>query len=152
MSKYYVLYNPLAGNNTGRDETVKLVNEPSLQEHELIFTDMTTIKSYDEFFSALTCEDRIILSGGDGTINRFVNDTSHINITNDMKVVYNQCFDSFCERNDVCFCSAKFDDSIENAIVIFFFVKVVSVNVDKFVNDITTIVRQNFANFAAAVF
>ena len=46
MSKYYVLFNPLAGNNTGRDETVKLTGEASLQEHELLFTDMTEIKNY----------------------------------------------------------------------------------------------------------
>ena len=50
MSKYYVLFNPLAGNNTGRDETVKLTKEASLQEHELIFTDMTTLSSYKDFF------------------------------------------------------------------------------------------------------
>ena len=84
MSKYYVLFNPLAGNGTGRDETVKLVNEPSLQESELIFTDMTTLNSYKEFFASLTEDDKIILSGGDGTINRFVNDTSDIDIKHEI--------------------------------------------------------------------
>ena len=84
MSKYYVLYNPLAGNNTGRDETVKLTNEPSLQEHELIFTDMTKLESYGTFFASLTADDKIILSGGDGTINRFVNDTANLNIKNEI--------------------------------------------------------------------
>ena len=84
MSKFYVLFNPLAGNNTGRDETVKLTKEASLQDHELLFTDMTTLKSYDEFFASLKSDDKIILSGGDGTINRFVNDTAHIKIKNDI--------------------------------------------------------------------
>lgn len=84
MSKYYVLFNPLAGNGTGRDETVKLVNEPSLQESELIFTDMTQLNSYKEFFASLTEDDKIILSGGDGTINRFVNDTSSIDIKHEI--------------------------------------------------------------------
>ena len=45
---------------------------------------MTTLKSYDEFFASLTSDDKIILSGGDGTINRFVNDTAHIEIKNDI--------------------------------------------------------------------
>ena len=84
MSKYYVLFNPLAGNNTGRDETVKLTQEASLQDHELLFTDMTTIKSYAEFFSKLTSDDKIILSGGDGTINCFVNDIGDIEINNEI--------------------------------------------------------------------
>lgn len=84
MSKYYVLFNPLAGNNTGRDETVKLTKEASLQDHELLFIDITAIKSYDDFFSGLTADDKIILSGGDGTINRFVNDTVNIDIKNDI--------------------------------------------------------------------
>ena len=84
MSKYYVLFNPLAGNNTGRDETVKLTREASLQDHELLFTDMTKLESYKAFFSALSEDDKIILSGGDGTINRFVNDTIDIDIKNDI--------------------------------------------------------------------
>ena len=84
MSKYYVLFNPLAGNNTGRDETVKLTKEASLQEHELIFTDMTTLSSYKDFFEMLSADDKIILSGGDGTINRFVNDIGDIRIENEI--------------------------------------------------------------------
>lgn len=84
MSKYYVLYNPLAGNNTGRDETVKLAKEPSLQDHELLFTDMTKLEGYGTFFASLSADDKIILSGGDGTINRFVNDTANFNIKNDI--------------------------------------------------------------------
>ena len=84
MSKYYVLFNPLAGNGKGRDETIKLVNEPSLQDSELIFTDMTKLGGYKDFFASLSPEDKIILSGGDGTINRFVNDTSSIDIKNEI--------------------------------------------------------------------
>lgn len=84
MSKYYVLYNPLAGNNTGRDETIKLTKEPSLQEHELLFKDMTEIDNYGTFFASLRENDKIILSGGDGTINRFVNDTANFKIRNEI--------------------------------------------------------------------
>jgi diacylglycerol kinase family enzyme len=84
MSKYYVLFNPLAGNGSGKAETYKLANEPSLENCDLIFTDLTTLGKYEDFFNSISAEDKIILSGGDGTINRFVNDTSGIEITNDI--------------------------------------------------------------------
>lgn len=84
MSKYYVLFNPLAGNGSGRDETIKLVNETSLQDSELIFTDMTELGGYKDFFASISPDDKIILSGGDGTINRFVNDTANIDIKNEI--------------------------------------------------------------------
>ena len=84
MSKYYVLFNPLAGNGTGRDETIKLVNEPSLRDSELIFTDMTELGGYRDFFASISPDDKIILSGGDGTINRFINATSDIDIKNEI--------------------------------------------------------------------
>ena len=84
MSKYYVLFNPLAGNGTGKAETYKLKDEPSLNDCELIFTDLTAFGGYEEFFASISAEDKIILSGGDGTINRFVNDTANIDIKNEI--------------------------------------------------------------------
>ena len=84
MSKYYVLFNPLAGNGTGKAETYKLKDEPSLKDCELIFTDLTAFCGYEEFFTSLSPEDKVILSGGDGTINRFVNDTASIEIKNEI--------------------------------------------------------------------
>ena len=78
--KYQVLYNPYAGNNTGKKETEALSG--ILPGEELIFCDMTQIRSYGEFFAGLSPQDRVILSGGDGTLNRFINETCGIEIKN----------------------------------------------------------------------
>ena len=70
--KYYVLYNPLAGNGAFQNQVDAL---SSRLDGETEYTDITKLQSYEELFSAIRAEDTLILCGGDGTINRFVNDT-----------------------------------------------------------------------------
>lgn len=77
----YALFNPLAGNKTCGEQSRKL-NE-FYPQNELTFKSMTDV-NYPEFFSALSAEDRVIVCGGDGTLNRFVNDTRDIEIKNDI--------------------------------------------------------------------
>ena len=47
---------------------------------EVVCQDITTVEDYAALFAELGCEDRLILCGGDGTINRFVNATEGIDI------------------------------------------------------------------------
>ena len=82
MAKKFVLYNPHAGGGTGEVSARELEN--LLKDCELVFVDMTEQVDYREFFSSLSSEDEVILCGGDGTVNRFVNDTSGIDIKNKM--------------------------------------------------------------------
>lgn len=77
----YALFNPLAGNNTCAEQSKKL-NEIYGRD-ELTFRSMADV-SYAEFFDALGADDKVIICGGDGTLNRFVNDTKDIDITNDI--------------------------------------------------------------------
>ncbi len=56
----------------------------ALKEAELVFCDMTQIADYSAFFAKLFEEDKIILAGGDGTLNRFVNDTDGLSIPNEI--------------------------------------------------------------------
>ncbi len=70
--KYTVLYNPHAGNDTGKAEAEKLKN--ILKDDELDFIDMTSVNSYTEFFASLSGDGRLVIAGGDGTLNRFVNE------------------------------------------------------------------------------
>lgn len=84
MEKYYVLFNPIAGNHTGEAEAKKLADCDALKEAELVFCDMTQIADYSAFFAKLSEEDKIILAGGDGTLNRFVNDTDGLSIPNEI--------------------------------------------------------------------
>ena len=68
----YVMYNPMAGNGRG-EETAKKLKElyPS---DELFFRNVTEMGNLPGFLDALGGEDRVILCGGDGTLNHFVND------------------------------------------------------------------------------
>lgn len=77
----YALFNPLAGNNTCAEQSKKL--SEIYNRDELTFRSMADV-SYAEFFAALGADDKVIICGGDGTLNRFVNDTKDIDITNDI--------------------------------------------------------------------
>ena len=78
MAKKYVLFNPHAGGGTGADSAKEL--KGLLDPAELIFTDMTEVESYADFFGGLAEDDEVIVCGGDGTLNRFVNDLGEIEI------------------------------------------------------------------------
>ena len=69
MKKYHVLYNPHAGRGTGEAEAKKL--EETLEE--IALTDMTKIEDYAQFFSQLNDDEEVVVCGGDGTLNCFVN-------------------------------------------------------------------------------
>ncbi len=79
-----IIYNPFSQNGLGEQKARQLFEEISAKD----CIDMTTIKSYKEFFDAHTEED-IIVCGGDGTLNRFINDTKDINFNN--SIYYYAC-------------------------------------------------------------
>ena len=69
--KHYILYNPLAGNNSCESHISELTNALS---GECILTDMTKLPGYSELFAKISEGDDIVILGGDGTLNRFIND------------------------------------------------------------------------------
>lgn len=79
----HILYNPLAGNGSAKENAEMLCvtckNKTDLHN-------ITEIKDYREFFASIEKNDRIIICGGDGTLNRFVNDT--VEISYDQAVFY----------------------------------------------------------------
>lgn len=79
MAKAYVFYNPLAGSGSCGDNVRGL---ESLISDETVFCDMT--EGYDRVISELLDDDYIIVCGGDGTLNRFVNETDGVEIKNDI--------------------------------------------------------------------
>ena len=79
MPAYHVLYNPSASGGKGKDNAFKL--KSSLQGESLEFHDITEIENYTSFFGGLGKNDKVIISGGDGTLNRFVNNISDIDIS-----------------------------------------------------------------------
>lgn len=80
MAKYNVLYNPLAGNGKGENAAKKL--KELLNGDELTFTDMTKVSDYRPLFASMPEDERVIVSGGDGTLNRFINDTEEVAFAN----------------------------------------------------------------------
>ena len=79
MSNYTILYNPHAGNGQGQERTQDL--ESILSGNDLKFYDMTLISDYAGFFASLPQDTRVVISGGDGTLNRFINDTNRLNLS-----------------------------------------------------------------------
>ena len=40
---------------------------------EIVYQDVTKISDYKTFFEGLNADDELVLCGGDGTLNRFIN-------------------------------------------------------------------------------
>lgn len=81
MSKGYVLYNPKAGSGAYLD-TLKALEV--VMDEELVFQDITHITNYRAFLSGMADDDCLLIAGGDGTLNRFINDTDGLNISNEI--------------------------------------------------------------------
>jgi diacylglycerol kinase family enzyme len=82
-AKFYILYNPHAGNGMSEAAAKSLASSEKYENSEIVA--MTDIKSYSEFFADKT-DASVIICGGDGTLNRFVNDIDGIDI--DHKLYY----------------------------------------------------------------
>lgn len=77
MNKIYLLYNPIAGNGKCREE---IENLRSLRP-DTECVNMCEV-CYADFFAGIEPDAHVIICGGDGTLNRFVNDTRGIDIRN----------------------------------------------------------------------
>ncbi len=75
----YVLFNPFSCN--GECEKLATAYAESISDEYKLFN-MTEVESYKDLFQGLSAEDEIVICGGDGTLNRFVNDTEGIEINN----------------------------------------------------------------------
>ena len=70
-AKYYILYNPHAGNG-GSGEAAK-----KLDLNKAAIVSMTDISSYSDFFADKK-DMPIVICGGDGTLNRFINEVDGV--------------------------------------------------------------------------
>lgn len=74
----YILYNPYAGNGRCKDEAKRLAD---VYDNAVIIN-MSRINSYKIFFEGLEPDAVVIICGGDGTLNRFVNDAKGAAVNN----------------------------------------------------------------------
>ncbi len=77
MEKYIVLYNKLSGSSNAVN-AVNTLKEFLKDKGEAEFVDITSIASYSDFFAQLPEGSKLTLVGGDGMLNRFVNDTGDL--------------------------------------------------------------------------
>ncbi len=68
--KSHILYNPLAGHGISTDYLNTLKNTV---DGEAVLEDLTSIESLSSHLMGIPEEDKIIICGGDGTLNQFVN-------------------------------------------------------------------------------
>ena len=86
MAKAYIFYNPLAGNGQCTEDVRNL---EVIISDEVVFCDMTKGETYESKLFSLDEDDYLILCGGDGTLNRFINLVGDIEIKND--ILYFPC-------------------------------------------------------------
>ena len=77
--KWRVLYNPYAAGGKGE---AAVRGEQCFRQADAEFYDMTHITSYARFFAGMDAEDSVVICGGDGTLNRFLNDTQGLDSVN----------------------------------------------------------------------
>lgn len=78
MAETYILYNPCAGGAEAQT-AVKALQE---ENAGAVLINICRISSYATFFNGLEPEAAVILCGGDGTLNRFVNDIAGVEVKN----------------------------------------------------------------------
>ena len=81
MATAYILYNKKAGASDSM-ESVKTLE--IILDDEIKYIDVTQISNYNVFLSGLGKDDYVILAGGDGTLNWFINRTDGIEINNEI--------------------------------------------------------------------
>ena len=79
--KYHILHNPYAGHGSHDEQLARIT---ALYGENAHIVNITEIGSYADFASTLEPDDVIVLCGGDGTINRFVNDSIDVEFDNDI--------------------------------------------------------------------
>ncbi len=78
--KYYLLANPKSGDSTFMDKVSAL--EFNGAEKEIV--NVLEISDYTELIGKLGSDDKIVICGGDGSLNQFVNRTQGIEIKNEI--------------------------------------------------------------------
>lgn len=81
MATGYVIYNKMAGN---ADVMAQVQNLELLYDQPLKLIDVLEVSNYRVFLKGLEQDDFIILAGGDGTLNHFINNVDGIDFPNDV--------------------------------------------------------------------
>lgn len=83
----YVFLNGLSNNGKGAESKEQL--EKLYEGQELKFLDVKEIKNAADICKKISSDDKIVISGGDGTLSRFANDIYELHLKN--KIYYYTC-------------------------------------------------------------
>lgn len=81
MATGYILYNPQAGNGTAKQRAEALC---TCMDGATKCFDVTKITNYEAFLAGMAPEDYLVIAGGDGTLNRFVNHVAKLSFPQDV--------------------------------------------------------------------
>lgn len=87
MDTNYILFNPLACNGKGEESARRIENQ--LKDTQIEYKDITQIDDLNSFVLSTDSTDKIIVCGGDGTLNYFINHVDEEKINND--ILYFPC-------------------------------------------------------------
>lgn len=87
MANYCVLYNPISANGSGKLLSERLKDK--FKTEKLHFENITEITDLAGYVAAIPSEEELILCGGDGTLNRFLNSAREA--LNTRKLYYYPC-------------------------------------------------------------
>lgn len=82
MKKYHILFNPFANNGKGEEKAKELSD--ILKGCQLTYSDMSKISDYSAFFDGIEKDEKIVICGGDGTLNRFINSVDTDKLENEI--------------------------------------------------------------------
>lgn len=89
----YLLYNPLSGHGAAKELAE---NYQSTLTEMAQLVDMTNDDAMAKLFDEVNADDIIVLFGGDGTLNRFLNDTRDKNLENEIYLYCAGTGNDFC--------------------------------------------------------
>ena len=78
-AKYLILFNPLSGNKSAKKKVYQL--DEILANNDLNYVEMTPDFDYKSFMNKVSSDTRVVLCGGDGTINRFINEVDESDLS-----------------------------------------------------------------------
>lgn len=81
---YKVLFNPLSNGGRGPKKLNLLTRKLNKKKEEYEIIDLVKINNEKKFISSLKKDDKIIIVGGDGTLNRIANILSSYNLKNEI--------------------------------------------------------------------
>ncbi|MBR3750338.1 MAG: diacylglycerol kinase family protein [Clostridia bacterium] len=80
--KCQIIYNLKAGYLTKKEDVDAIEGYLKDKYEDIVYNDVYGIESYENFFSLIDKDDVVIICGGDGTLNKFINRTDGVQYEN----------------------------------------------------------------------